>query len=208
MIKVWGRRNSHNVQKVLWFCHEVGLQIEREDAGLEYGRTRDSDMIARNPNGVIPTMEDDGFVVWESNVILRHLARKYYAVEFYPVEVEQRTEVERWMDWQQTTLLAPMTTIFWGRARAPEKFTKSEVDAAIEKANQMWNILSQRLRGREWILGDTFSLSEICIGALAFRWFSLVSESERKVDKDLESWFSKLCSRPAYKEHVMSVKLK
>ena len=134
MIQIWGRNNSHNVQKVLWFCGEIGLEFKREDAGLEFGRVRDADMLARNPNAVIPTIEDDGFVIWESNVILRHLARKYGGADFYPESVEMRTEVERWMDWQQTTLLSPMTTIFWGRARAPDKFPKSEIDEAVQKA--------------------------------------------------------------------------
>ena len=67
-----------------WFCGEIGLEFKREDAGLEFGRVRDADMLARNPNAVIPTIEDDGFVIWESNVILRHLARKYGGLDFYP----------------------------------------------------------------------------------------------------------------------------
>ena len=142
MIRIWGRRNSHNVQKVLWLCQESSLDFIQEDAGMEYGRTRDPDMLARNPNAVIPTIEDDGFVVWESNVILRYLSRKYGLMNVYPEEVELRTEVERWMDWQQTTLLSPMTTIFWGRARAPEKFSRTEIDEAIDKANHMWGIVS------------------------------------------------------------------
>ena len=207
MIKIWGRKNSHNVQKVLWFCGEFGLEFDREDAGLEYGRTRDPDMLVRNPNAVIPTIEDDGFVVWESNVILRHLSRKYKAVNLYPEDIKLRTEVERWMDWQQTTLLSPMTTIFWGRARAPEKFSKTDINEAIEQANHMWTIVSNRLQGRKWLLGDNFSLSEVCMGALAWRWFSLVSEAERGSDQNLENWFANLSARPAYNEHITSIPL-
>ena len=208
MIQIWGRNNSHNVQKVIWFCEEIGLHFKREDAGLEFGRVRDPDMLARNPNAVIPTIEDDGFVIWESNVILRHLARKYGGLDFYPESVEVRTEVERWMDWQQTTLLSPMTTIFWGRARAPDKFPKSEIDKAVQKAERLWQIVSQRLEGRKWIAGEHMSLAEVSIGALAWRWFSLVSEKERAPNDNLEGWFKALCARPAYKEHVMAVPLK
>jgi len=207
MIKIWGRRNSHNVQKVLWFCQESSLDIIQEDAGMEYGRTRDPDMLARNPNAVIPTIEDDGFVVWESNVILRYLSRKYGFVDFYPEDIELRTEVERWMDWQQTTLLSPMTTIFWGRARAPKKFSETEIDEAIDKANHMWEIVSDGLQGRKWLLGDHFSLAEVCMGALAWRWFSLVPERERAKHKNLEPWFANLCERSAYEEHVTSIPL-
>ena len=208
MIQIWGRNNSHNVQKVLWLCGEIGLDFNREDAGLEFGRVGDPDMLARNPNAVIPTVEDDGFVIWESNVILRHLSRKYGAVDLYPEAIEMRTEVERWMDWQQTTLLSPMTTIFWGRARAPDRFTKRQINDAIQKAAGLWKIISQRLESRSWLLGERLSLAEISIGALAWRWFSLVSVDERAADDNLEKWFKDLCDRPAYEEHVMAVPLK
>ena len=134
MLKIWGRRNSNNVQKVLWLCEEIGLGYEHEDAGGEFGRTRDPDMLARNPNAVVPTIEDDGFVLWESNVILRYLSIKYGPEEIYPTAPTSRADVERWMDWQQTTVVPPMTTIFWGRVRTPDKIPSSKIKETLPDA--------------------------------------------------------------------------
>ena len=207
MLTIWGRRNSNNVQKVLWLCEEIGLDYEHEDAGGEFGRTRDPDMLARNPNAVVPTIEDDGFVLWESNVILRYLASKYGPEEIYPAALATRADVERWMDWQQTTLLPPMTTIFWGRVRMPDKVPSSEIKEAIRKADPIWGILDDRLNDQRWIMGDTFTLAEVSLGIMAWRWFALVEKRERKEQQNLENWFERLRVRPAFEKHGISVPL-
>ena len=157
MLKIWGRNNSSNVQKVLWCCDEIGLEYEREDVGGQFGRSRDADMLARNPNAVVPTVEDDGFVLWESNVIVRYLAAKHAMGTLYPDTLQGRASR---MDWQQTTVLAPITTIFWARVRAPEKFTAAQVDEAIEVAVPRWAILNAQLAKHGWVAGADFTLFE------------------------------------------------
>jgi glutathione S-transferase len=72
VLKIWGRKTSINVQKVLWCCEELGLQYERIDAGGASGLTRDPEYLALNPNGLVPTISDDGFVLWESGSRLGH----------------------------------------------------------------------------------------------------------------------------------------
>ena len=192
MLKIWGRRNSNNVQKVLWLCEEIGLVYEHEDAGGEFGRTRDPDMLARNPNAVVPTIEDDGFVLWESNVILRYLATKYGPEEIYPSAIASRADVERWMDWQQTTVVPPMTTIFWGRVRTPDKIPSSKIKEAIVKAEPVWGILDNRLNDRRWIMGDAFTLAEISLGIMAWRWYALV-EKEERIEQKTSKTGSSVC---------------
>ena len=72
MLRIYGRRNSSNVQKVLWCCAEIGLAYERIDMGRQFGGNREAPYLALNPNGLVPTIvEDDGFSVWESNTIIR-----------------------------------------------------------------------------------------------------------------------------------------
>ncbi len=206
MLTIWGRRNSNNVQKVLWLCEEIDLKYEHEDAGGEYGRTRDPDMLARNPNAVVPTIEDGGFTLWESNVILRYLSSKYGPEELYPPELDVRADVERWMDWQQTTLLSPLTTIFWGRVRTPHEISSDEISKAILKAEGIWAILDNRLEDQQWIMGNSFTLAEISMGALAWRWYSLVQPEERTGEqKNVDRWFEQLRQRPPYELHVMSI---
>jgi len=73
MLKIWGRRNSINVQKVLWCCAELNIGYERVDAGMQFGVNNTPEYLALNPNGLVPTINHDGFVLWESHAILRYL---------------------------------------------------------------------------------------------------------------------------------------
>ena len=119
MLRIWGRKTSSNVQKVLWVCDEIGVPFERIEAGGSFGRVNDPDYRAMNPNGRVPTIEDDGFVLWESNTICRYLASKHAAHAIYPPELRARADVERWMDWGSTTLGPALHQAFWGLARTP-----------------------------------------------------------------------------------------
>src|SRR3978361_144652 len=122
MLKIWGRTSSVNVQKVLWCADEIGLDYERIEAGGAFGVVRDPEYRAMNPNSVVPTIEDEGFVLWESNSIVRYLAAKHSSGEPYPMHPRARAEGERWMDWQLTTANGPMVTVFWGLIRTkPEE---------------------------------------------------------------------------------------
>src|SRR5207237_9758255 len=71
MLKIWGRTTSSNVQKVLWCCAELGLEYERVDLGGPFGGNQDPEYLAMNPNGRVPTINDDGLILWESNTICR-----------------------------------------------------------------------------------------------------------------------------------------
>ena len=119
MIKIWGRTNSVNVQKVLWCLDEIGLPYERIDAGLQFGKNNEPWYLALNPNGRIPLLQDGEFSLWESNTIVRYLSSKYDPGGLYAESPETRALAERWMDWQLSTLLAPVSTVFWTLIRTP-----------------------------------------------------------------------------------------
>jgi len=104
MIKIWGRKNSVNVQKVLWCCDELGIPYERVDAGGEFGGTREPEYLAMNPTALIPTIRDDGVTLWESNTIVRYLAAKYGAGSLWPEDLAARSLAEKWMDYQLGTV--------------------------------------------------------------------------------------------------------
>lgn len=205
MLKVWGRNNSSNVQKVLWCCDEIGLPFKREDVGGPFGRTQDADMLARIPNARVPTIDDDGFVLWESNVIVRYLAAKHSMGGLCPEDLQARADADRWMEWQQTTVLGPRTTIFWGLAREPGKFSDAEIAQAIEQAIPIWQILDARMVGRDWLVGDGFTMADIPLGIAAWRWFSRVDE--RPAMPALEAWFDRVRARPAFQTHIGSIPL-
>src|SRR5215471_5330757 len=139
MLKLWGRINSINVQKVLWALEELKVPYERVDAGLQYGVVNEPFYRKMNPNGLVPTIEDDGLILWESNTIVRYLAAKHGAGTLCPTTAAARADVERWMDWQLTTLGRDMTTVFWGFVRTPpEKRDLAAIAAAGKSLNTIW----------------------------------------------------------------------
>lgn len=87
MMKIWGRRSSFNVQKVLWLVDELDLVHQHIDAGGRFGGLDTPAFLAMNPNGKIPVLQDtDGTIVWESHAILRYLAAKYCGASANTVE--------------------------------------------------------------------------------------------------------------------------
>lgn len=203
MLKIWGRTNSSNVQKVMWCVGELGLEHDREDAGGPFGRTRDPDMLARNPNARVPTVEDDGLTLWESNVIVRYLAARHDAGGLWPEDARDRAEADRWMDWQQTTVAGPVTTVFWGLVRDPGRYSEEEIAAAASQGAAAWKIADARLGGRDWLAADRFTMADIPLGVVARRWFELVDD--RPAMPGLEAWYARLCERPAFARHVLGV---
>ena len=114
MLNIWGRNNSINVQKVMWTVGELGLEHHRIDAGGRFGGLDTPEFDALNPNRLVPAIEDDGVVVWESNTIVRYLAARYGADSLWPADPARRAQADKWMDWMITSLLPDMTVVFWG----------------------------------------------------------------------------------------------
>ena len=119
MLKIWGRANSINVQKVLWCCGELGLQYDRIDAGNEFGVNKTPQYRALNPNALVPTIEDGDFQLWESNVIVRYLAQKSGHGRLCPANIKTRFDAERWMDWQATVFWPALRPLFIELIRTP-----------------------------------------------------------------------------------------
>jgi glutathione S-transferase len=204
MLKIWGRTSSVNVQKVLWCADEIGLEYQRIEAGGAFGVTREAAYLAMNPNAVVPTIDDDGFVLWESNTIVRYLAAKHSAGSLYPSDPRSRAEGERWMDWQLSTANGGMVTIFWGLIRTkPEERNSAAIEAARQSMCEVWSRLDRRLADRDYVGGDSFTMGDIPIGALVYRWFNLAIE--RNDLPHLKAWYDRLTKRPAYRKHVMVV---
>jgi glutathione S-transferase len=201
VLKILGRRSSSNVQKVLWCCGEIGLPFEREDIGGEFGRNKSSGYLALNPNGLVPTIDDEGFVLWESNVIVRYLAAKHSLGALYPVDPQRRADAERWMDWQQTTLGPPMGVLFRALLRSPpDAVEPAELTTARQKAVSALAILERQLDGRAYVAGPALTMGDIALGYAAHRWFKL--PIERPELPNVRSWYARLCERPAYSTHV------
>ncbi len=203
MLTILGRRTSANVMKPLWVAAELGLPYEQVDIGGPFGGNDDPDYRAKNPMGLVPTLIDDGFVLWESNAITRYLCSKHAMGTLCPSDPQQRALAEQWMDWKLTSAVPMMTPIFWGLVRtAPEDRDEGAIKAAMERGVELWGMLDRHLEGREYVCGDQFTMGDIPLGPQAHRWFELVED--RPSMPHFEAWYQRLCERPAYKTHCMN----
>ena len=201
MLKILGRKTSSNVQKVLWCCDELAIAFERVDIGGEFGKNNEPPYLALNPNGVIPTIDEDGFILWESNVIVRYLAAKYGMGTLCPSELTQRADAERWMDWQQTTLAPHMNILFRAMLKSPpDKIDAAQIDTARQKAGATWKILDRQLARQPFVAGSKLTIGDIALGNAIHRWFKL--PIERPDLPALKAWYGRLCERPAYRQHI------
>jgi glutathione S-transferase len=204
MLKIWGRVNSINVMKVLWCADELGLDYERADAGMAFGQVDEAWYRAMNPNGLVPTIEDDGRVLWESNAIVRYLCARYGQGSLYPEDAGVRAEGDRWMDWQLSTLHNDMTYLFWGLVRnAPDKQDPAEQAAAAGRVNALWSYVDAALADRAFLAGDALSMGDIPLGCVVHRWLSLPGYPGEYPDlPHLQGWYRRLGERDAYRRWV------
>jgi glutathione S-transferase len=199
MLRIWGRTNSVNVKKALWCLEELALPYERIDAGLQHGVVNTPEYRRMNPNGLVPTLEDDGFVLWESHTIVRYLADKYGKGVLRPMDLEPRAIANQWMDWA-FTFQASVRDAFWNLIRTPpEKRDAGAVEASRLKSGELAKILDAALASRMYVAGP-FSMGDIPIGCEVQRWIRLPMEKPRL--ENLEAWFDRLCARPAFKKAV------
>ncbi len=201
-MRIWGRSNSINVQKVLWCCAELGIHFDRIDVGGPFGGNRDPEYLRLNPNGLVPTVADDGFVLWEANAIVRYLAAKHGMDTLYPEDLVERADADRWMDWQLGTLWANFRPAFVGLIRTPpEKRDQTHIATAMNKTAENWTILDAHLVGRNYVTGPSFTMADIPLGVTAYRWFNL--DIERPPVRNLEAWYERLRDRAPYRASVM-----
>ena len=202
MLKIWGRRNSINVQKVLWACGELTLPIERIDAGMAFGVNNTPEYRAMNPNGLVPLMNDDGFILWESHAIVRYLARKHGMGTLCPADAKTAADADRWMEWFSTTLWLNLRPVFWNLVRTPpEKRDMPLVESSRKLLAANFEIVDALLARQDYMAGAAFSMGDIPMGVAAFRWYNMAIE--RPALKHLDAWYARLCARPAFKEHAM-----
>jgi glutathione S-transferase len=199
MLKLWGRTNSVNVKKALWCLGELVLPYERIDAGMSHGVVNTPEYRRMNPNGLVPTLEEDGFILWESHSIIRYLSAKHGKGVLWPVDERARAVANQWMDWA-FSFQASVRDAFWGLIRTPpEKRDPAAIESARVKSGEMLRILDAALADRLYVAG-AFSMGDIPIGCEVQRWMRLPMERPRR--PNVEAWFERLCARPAFKKNV------
>jgi glutathione S-transferase len=204
MLKIWGRKNSSNVRKALWVAEELGLEYEAINAGGAFGVNDQPEYLARNPNGVVPMIEDSDFVLWESNTIVRYLAAQYAPDStLCPSSAKARAEQDKWMDWTTSTFAVPFKTVFWGVLRTPaEQQDWAQINAAKATIEGMLRIVDKTLSTQPYLSGNEFGMGDIPLGSFIYAWFEM--PIERTDLPHLKAWYERLQQRPAYRTAVMT----
>jgi glutathione S-transferase len=202
MLRIWGRRNSANVQKVMWLVGELGLAHEDVPAGGDFGGLETPVFRAMNPFGRVPVIADGETVVWESHAILRYLAARHGGPALWG-EPAARARAEPWMDWVQTAFQPDfLGGVFWGYYRTPpERRDGPAIARAWARCAAHLATVEAVLADRPFLAGEAFSLADIPLGAMLYRYFEL--DLERPDLPAVRRWYETLCARPAYRAHVM-----
>lgn len=202
MLVIWGRDNSVNVQKVLWCCEEIALDYKRIDAGGPFGVVNTPEYRALNPNGLVPTMDDDGFILWESNSIVRYLAAMYAPGTLLPVDAKVRARAEQWMDWMISAYWPAIRPLFLGLIRtAADKRDTEAIEASRLKTASLMELLDAHLASNAYLAGDAFTAADISVGCGVWRWLAL--PIDRPEMPNVRRWFDLLSERRACRKIVL-----
>lgn len=203
MLRIWGRKNSSNVRKVLWCAQEAGVAFERLDAGGAFGLVDQPQFLQRNPNGLVPVIEDGDLVLWESNAIVRYLAAQYAPGSLYPDAPAERATGDKWLDWTTSTLAPAFRDLFWGMVRTPPEQRDTQlIEAARQRCSKLLELPERALGERPYLSGEHFAMGDIALGSFIYAWFEM--PTERPAQPNLQAWYARLRERPAYRQTVMT----
>ena len=203
MLKLWGRVNSINVQKVLWALDELDVPFERVDAGMAFGVVGEPFYKKMNPNSRVPTIDDDGFVLWESNAIVRYLAAKHGAGSLWPSDPTPARRrrpldglgIEPRQPRHDAGLLGPHPHVGRQAQHGADRGRGREATA------QQFQVLEQSLDDRDYVAGKRFTMGDIVVGVNVYRWYAL--DVKRPLLPRVESYHQRLKQRPAFQKHIM-----
>jgi len=194
-LRVLGRKTSINVRKVLWTCAELDLHFDHVD--------NDKKLLARNPNSMVPVIDDDGFVLWESNAICRYLANKQPRDNtLLPADPQARGLVEQWMDWQATELNTAWRYAFLALSRKSAQHTDAK---AIEKSVDSWNdhmrlLDTHMTHSGQFVTGEFFTLADVVLGLSTQRW--LLTPMDKPHLDAVHGYYQRLSVRPAFRSQI------
>ena len=202
MLKIYGRANSSNVRKVTWIADEIGLPFEREDWGRGYRSTEEAAFKRVSAFGVVPVIDDDGFILRESNTIVRYLCAKHGRSDLYPTELKARAQVEAWMDWGSIDLYHGVRPVFLGlSAKMPAFQDPKIIEAGIaDWTRQMQRLDAQLAAHGPYLAGASFTVADIAVGIVVNRWY-MIEFAKPKLPA-VDAYYERLSARAAYRSNV------
>ncbi|WP_332687643.1 glutathione S-transferase family protein [Devosia sp.] len=195
MLRILGRVTSINVRKVLWALDELGLDYGREDWGLPLRDPKAPEFLALNPNGQVPVLVENEFVLWESNAILIYLAER--EGQLLPKQLEARALVLQWLIWQTGELNPP-----WGYAvnalirKTPGFNDPDKIAESMTKWGAKMELIEAQLaKGGDGFIAGDFSIADIALGLSVHRWMSIAAD--KPVLPAVADYYDRLRSRVA-----------
>lgn len=196
MLRIWGRISSINVRKVVLAAQWLAIPFERVDAGGSFGGVRTPDYLARNPNALVPLIEDGDYTLWESNVIVRYLCARHAAGTLYPHDLRQRFDAERWMDWQQTTLNPAGRDAFLQCIRTPaDQRDARRIEASVAATEPLLALLDAHLARQPFLAGDRPTMADLPMACELHRWLGLPLPQLTR--PHLDAWYNTFLAQPA-----------
>jgi glutathione S-transferase len=201
MLTIYGNDHSSCVQKVLWAAEELRLPYTLIEKGGSFGGLDDAEYVKLNPNRLIPTVVDDGFVLWESSAILCHLASKYGQGTLYPADHRMRGEAYRWVFWQTGTVRSAIMPLYlqW-RVWKPAYRHLEELERFRRGMEPVWKIVDNQLKNHPWLAGGSFTMADIPMGIMAHWWYSF--PIDHFDFPHMSAWHNRLLERDAFQKAV------
>ena len=191
--------------KVVAVTHHVGLEPELGFVDLLNGDHMKPEFAALNPNRKMPVLEDDGFVLWESNAIMQYLASKKPESGLWPTDPRRQADVSRWQCWELAHWERACGTLVY------ENFVKDrfgrggpdpqEVVRGEQEFQVVAKVLDDHLRGRDWLVGDGLTLADFSVGS----WLTCAQIGRYPLAGygEIGRWYRGLESLPAWRKSIV-----
>jgi glutathione S-transferase len=194
-LDVWGLLSAANVQKVTWCLGELGLPFNARGVGYEASEPRDACYLKVRGGAASPILRDGAFVLWEGNAIARYLAQKYGDGTLYPDDLQRRADIDRWMDYQLSTIRPPL------HALLRDDLAPAAVARHAKQLAETMEPVEAILKQQPYLCGETFTIGEIPVGITAYRW--LLLDVPRPSSPAIEAWLDGLRARPAFAKAIV-----
>lgn len=193
-LKIYGIPRSRAF-RVLWLAKELGLDYENIAIDTQ-GSSRTPEFLEINPNGHIPAIDDDGFVLWESIAINLYLAKKYSPASLYPARLEDEARAWQWSFWGMTEIERPLLTALFHRAILPEdKRDPKLADQSEHELGRPLMVLDAAVANQPYLLGEHFTIADLNVAGV-LSWARPARIDLSHVPK-MADWFKRCAERPA-----------
>jgi glutathione S-transferase len=214
MLRIWGRPTSGCTQRSLWCLEEAGVPFQFTLAsaimgpnghiskgGKPYGVVDTPEYLRMNPNGTVPTIDDDGYILWESNAILAYIAL-HKKPDLYGNDHHMFGRAVAWGSWSNGHLDPPMTDMVLHHTRLADHLRDKQkaAQSMIDMAKQT-KTLERELESKPYLAGDAFTIADISAAPAVYRWH--LFDDNRAPSPNVDAWIARLSERPAFRKHIM-----